>query len=87
MPYGVINQSTTQPLVWQVFLCFGVLTGYFALSGLWYGVPMGLLATCVSFSVFQMSSFEGLRRPQAKQQLIFPAFAMRITPEWQFRAC
>ncbi|CAK9013622.1 unnamed protein product [Durusdinium trenchii] len=44
----------------RVFLCFGVLTGYFALSGLWYGVPMGLLATCVSFSVFQMSSFEGL---------------------------
>ena len=45
----------------EVFLCFGVLTAYFALGGIWNGVPMGILATCVAFAMFQMSQFEGLR--------------------------
>lgn len=44
----------------RVFLCFGILAAYFALGGLYSGVSMGILATCVSFAFFQMSQFEGL---------------------------
>ena len=44
----------------QVFLCFGILSAYFALGGLWSGISMGILATCVSFAFFQMNQFESL---------------------------
>lgn len=50
----------------EVFLCFGILAAYFALCGLWSGVSMGILATCVSFAFFQMSQFEGLPGPEGK---------------------
>jgi len=44
----------------RVFLCFGILSAYFALGGLWSGISMGILATCVSFAFFQMNQFESL---------------------------
>eukprot|EP00438_Fugacium_kawagutii_P029931 Skav232677 [mRNA] locus=scaffold698:342006:352587:+ [translate_table: standard] len=50
----------------DVFLCFGVLAAYFALCGLWSGVSMGILATCVSFAFFQMSQFESLPGPEGQ---------------------
>eukprot|EP00435_Cladocopium_sp_Y103_P060631 s313_g22.t1 len=44
----------------RVFLCFGILAAYFAFGGLYSGVSMGILATCVSFAFFQMNQFESL---------------------------
>jgi len=44
----------------RVFLCFGALTALVALGGMWGGLPMGTLATCVAFCFFQMGSFEGV---------------------------
>eukprot|EP00439_Symbiodinium_sp_Y106_P022172 s522_g2.t1 len=43
-----------------VFLCFGALTAILAIGGLWAGVPLGTLATCVGFCFFQMAQFEGI---------------------------
>ncbi|CAJ1399618.1 unnamed protein product [Effrenium voratum] len=44
----------------RVFLCFGILCGLFGIGGLWGGVPMGMLATCITFAYFQMGQFESL---------------------------
>jgi len=44
----------------RVFLCFGALTAILAIGGLWAGVPLGTLATCVGFCFFQMAQFEGI---------------------------
>eukprot|EP00933_Yihiella_yeosuensis_P019016 TRINITY_DN1546_c0_g1_i2.p1 TRINITY_DN1546_c0_g1~~TRINITY_DN1546_c0_g1_i2.p1 ORF type:complete len:1631 (+),score=308.62 TRINITY_DN1546_c0_g1_i2:121-5013(+) len=44
----------------RVFLCFGALTCLFALGGLWSDMPMGTLATVITFSFAQMSEFENM---------------------------
>ena len=42
-------------------MCFGALTAILAIGGLWAGVPLGTLATCVGFCFFQMAQFEGMQ--------------------------
>jgi len=44
----------------RVFICFGALTGLFAIGGLWSGMPMGTLSMVISFSFAQMTDFENM---------------------------